>query len=205
MGRAPIAQYGVERGMKRSAAVTMRFWFVLAVGPVLAGGCAASQSAAAPAAVAASPAPVATTDVIFYPNAGQSAVRQDRDRYECYLWSVKQSGFDPSQANLAPPQRVVVQPANPPGAAVAAGAIAGAVMGAAIGSPHDEGQGAAIGAVAGAMLGAAAESSQQAQAAQLQGQYDASAAARQARLDAQAGAYRRAMSACLEGRGYTVR
>jgi hypothetical protein len=59
--------------------------------------------------------------------------------------------------------------------------------------------------MAGAVLGAAAESSQQAQAAQLQNQYDTNAASRQARLDAQAEAYRRAMSACLEGRAYTVR
>jgi len=183
----------------------MRFRSVLAFGALLAGGCTTSETAAAPAPVG-DPAPaVAATEVIFYPSSGQGPAQEDRDRYECYLWSVKQSGFDPSQANLAPPQRIVVQPGSPPGATVAAGAIAGAVVGAAIGSPHDEGQGAAIGAVAGAVLGAAAESSQQAQAAQQQSQYDANAAARQARLDAQAGAYRRAMSACLEGRGYTVR
>jgi len=183
----------------------MRFRFVLAFGSLLAGGCATSETAAATAPVGGPAPDVATSEIIFYPSSGQPTAQQDRDRYECYLWSVKQSGFDPSQANLAPPQRISVQPASPPGATVAAGAIAGAVMGAAIGSPHDEGQGAAIGAVAGAVLGAAAESSQQAQAAQQQSQYDASAAARQARLDAQAGAYRRAMSACLEGRGYTVR
>jgi hydroxyethylthiazole kinase-like sugar kinase family protein len=204
MRRARIVHYGVEGAEKQEIRVTRRFRIVIAVGSALASGCTSAPTAAAPAAPVAT-APLASTEVIFYPNAGQSATQQDRDRYECYLWSVRQSGFDPSQAYLEPPQRIVVQPANPPGSTVAAGAVAGAVMGAAIGSPHDEGQGAAIGAVAGAVLGAAAESAQQSQAAQLQGQYDANAAARQARLDAQAGAYRRAMSACLEGRGYTVR
>jgi hypothetical protein len=39
----------------------------------------------------------------------------------------------------------------------------------------------------------------------MQSQYDADGSARQARLEAEAGNYRRAMSACLEGRGYSVR
>ena len=174
-----------------------------------AGGCAAEGGSPAPAEPAVvtgpTPAPVANTDVIFYPSAGQSAAQQDRDRYECYLWAVKQSGFDPSQVNLQPPQRVVVRPAQPAGADVAAGAVTGAVIGAAIGSPYDEGEGAVVGAMAGAVLGSVVESSKQAQAAQVQSQYDADGSARQARLEAEAGNYRRAMSACLEGRGYSVR
>ena len=180
---------------------------IVIVGLIAATGCASEAYPPQGPEPSAPPAPSAVqqTDVIFYPAAGQPPARQDRDRYECYLWSVKQSGFDPSQASLAPAQRVEVRPATPPGAGAATGAIVGAVIGAAIGSPHDEGEGAVVGAVAGAMLGAAAESSQQAQAAQLQSQYDARASATQARIDAQAGAYRRAMSACLEGRGYTVR
>jgi hypothetical protein len=78
------------------------------------------------------------------------------------------------------------------------------VIGAAVGAPHDSGEGDIVGAMAGAVLGSAAESSQQGEAAQMQSETDRNAAARQARLDAQASAYRRAMSACLEGRGYTV-
>jgi hypothetical protein len=159
--------------------------------------------ASAPVAMSQPQAPM--TEVIFYPSAGQSAAQQDRDRYECYLWAVRQSGFDPSQVNLAPPQRVIVRSASAPGSAIAAGAATGAVVGAAVGAPHDTGEGAVVGAVAGAVLGAAVESSQRAEQAQLQSQYDRDASARQARLDAQASAYRRAMSACLEGRGYSVR
>ena len=35
-------------------------------------------------------------DIFVYPNHGQSTEQTSRDRYECYLWAVKQTGFDPS-------------------------------------------------------------------------------------------------------------
>jgi hypothetical protein len=54
-------------------------------------------------------------------------------------------------------------------------------------------------------MGAAVESAGQAEAARVQTGYDASAGAVQARMESQALGYRRAMSACLEGRGYAVR
>jgi len=181
--------------MKNSAiALVLAGVFSAAAG--IAGEAVQPTNASAPAA--------AITEVFFYPAGGQSPAQQDRDRYECYLWAVKQSGFDPSQVNLQAPQRVVVSPAPPAGATVAAGAVTGAAIGAAVSAPHNEGEGAIVGAMAGAVLGSAAASSQQAQAAQVQSRYDADAAAREARLAAEAGAYRRAMSACLEGRGYTV-
>jgi len=136
------------------------------------------------------------TEVFFYPQANQGPAQQDRDRYECYLWAVKQTGFDPSQPGLTAPRAVTVEPA--PGSGVAAGAITGAVVGAMIGAPHDSGEGAAVGAVAGAVIGGAAEqSAQDRQAAELEGI--------QSELDRQALRYRRAMTACLEGRGYAVR
>jgi len=34
--------------------------------------------------------------IFVYPNHGQSDEQRDRDRYECYLWAVEQTGFDPS-------------------------------------------------------------------------------------------------------------
>jgi len=76
--------------------------------------------------------------------------------------------------------------------------MTGAVIGAMIGAPHDAGEGAAVGAVAGAMIGGAAEQDQYDRAA-------AEAAGEQSELDRQALRYRRAMTACLEGRGYAVR
>jgi hypothetical protein len=35
-------------------------------------------------------------EIFVYPNLGQSDEQRDRDRYECYLWAVQQTGFDPS-------------------------------------------------------------------------------------------------------------
>ena len=60
-------------------------------------------------------------DIYIYPAKGQSHEQQDRDRYECHSWAVKQTGFDPSKAQAAtsdthavsnqplPPQGHVVQ------------------------------------------------------------------------------------------------
>ena len=150
----------------------------------------------------APPPPMPSVQIYFYPNSGQSKEQQERDRYECYLWAVKQTGFDPGQAQLAPHQRVEVVPATPPGANVAAGAMTGAVVGSMLSEPRDSGQGMVFGAITGAMLGAASDQAQQAQAAQIQQQYDAKT---YARVERQSRDYRRAMTACLEGRGYTVK
>ena len=160
--------------------------FCIAIAAAGLAGCAATGPATAP--------PLPDTEVFFYPQADQSPAQQDRDRYECYLWAVEQTGFDPSQPGFASPRAVTVEP----GSGVAAGAITGAVVGAMIGAPHDAGEGAAVGAVAGAMIGGAAEQDQQDRVA-------AQAAGEQSEIDRQALRYRRAMTACLEGRGYAVR
>jgi outer membrane lipoprotein SlyB len=118
---------------------------------------------------------------------------------------VKQTGFDPGQAQLAPHQRVQVTPTAPPGSDTAAGAVTGAVVGSMLSSRHDSGFGMVFGAITGAMLGAASDEERQRQAAQLQQQYDAKEAQRYAQLEKQSRDYQRAMTACLEGRGYTVR
>jgi hypothetical protein len=145
-----------------------------------------------------------STEVYFYPTAGQSEAQQDRDRYECYLWSVKQTGYDPGAPQLAPHQRVVVEPRPPPGADTAAGAVTGAVIGAAISRPGNAGGGAVVGAVAGAVLGAASDSARQAHAQDVQRHYDRIDRQRYAESERRAQDYRRAMQACLEGRGYAV-
>jgi hypothetical protein len=150
-------------------------------------------------------APPPTTQVYFYPTAGQSPEQQNRDRYECYLWAVKQSGFDPSQPHLAPHQRVEVVPMPAPGHDTVAGAATGAIVGAAVSRPRDVGEGAVVGAIAGALLGAASDASRTAQAEQVQRRYDQRDAERNAVVEQQATNYRRAMGACLEGRGYTVK
>jgi len=168
-----------------------------------------SLSACAPPTYTVRPQPVAnpptpSTKLYFYPKQGQSKEQQDRDRYECYLWAVKQSGYDPGQAQLAPHQRIEVEPTAPPGSNTAAGALGGAVVGSLLAPPRHAGEGLVFGAITGAMMGAASEAAQQEQAEQLQRQYNAQAAGRYAVVEQQARNYKRAMSACLEGRGYTV-
>lgn len=168
---------------------------------LLLGACASTPPTARPAPQPPPP-PV---QVFFYPTKGQSAAQQDRDRYECYRWAVKQSGFDPSAPQLAPHQRIEVAPSPPPGTNTAIGAVTGAVLGAVVSGPRHAAEGAAVGAITGAMIGAASDASRQEQAAQAQGRIDQRDARQRARLEQQASDYRRAMTACLEGRGYTVK
>ena len=164
-----------------------------------------SPPAAQPARVA-EPARADLTRVFFYPERGQSEAQQDRDRYECYNWAVHQTGFDPGRQPLAREQHATVVPARAPGATVVAGAVTGAVIGAAVSNPGNGGKGAIIGAIAGSMLGAAAADSEATQAKRIEQNVNRRAGNRtDARYEQQAATYRRAMSACLEGRGYVVK
>ena len=137
-----------DRRLQRSARLTVS----IATFSLLA-GCAAQP---APRTV---PMPPPDTTVMFYPAQGQSPDRQDRDKYECNGWAVKQSGFDPSLPS-APPhlqmRTVVAEP--PPGAGVAVGAVSGAMVGAAVSRPWQSGSGALVGAAAGALIGGIADS-----------------------------------------------
>ncbi len=147
------------------------------------------------------------TDIYAYPQNNQSPDQQERDRYECNGWAVKQTGFDPSAPNVPPHDRYRVVAAGPaPGSGTAVGAITGAILGAVIAGPRDAGAGLVLGGVAGGLVGTAAEQQQRADA---QAQADAINGARTAQevaaIDARASNYRRALSACLEGRGYTVK
>jgi hypothetical protein len=155
--------------------------------------------------VAEPPAPPPPTKVYFYPDKGQSPEQQDRDRYECYLWAKEQTGFDPSAPSLAPHNRIVVVPESPPGTGTAVGAVTGALLGAVVASHHNKPEGALVGAVAGGILGSAADAARQEQASRLQRYYDRQADQRAAVTERQAADYRRAFTACLEGRDYTVR
>lgn len=147
-----------------------------------------------------------STEVYFYPTKGQGPAQQDRDRYDCYLWSVKQTGFDPSEPTLRRSQQVRVVPALPPGHDAATGAVAGAVIGGIVSSPRQFPEGVIAGAVTGGLIGAASDAAREERAARAERRInDRNEAARQAALEQQASNYRRAMSACLAGRGYTVR
>jgi uncharacterized protein YcfJ len=138
-----------------------------------------------------------------YPSAGQSPDKLGRDRYECHLWAVKESPFDPSVTAVLPRQRVQVVPMPPSGTDTVGGAVTGAIIGAVV--AHDPGAGAVGGAILGGAVGAASDAQREARAKAVQDRYDQRDAARMAKLDQQAGNYRRALTACLEGRGYTVK
>ena len=144
------------------------------------------------------------TQIYFYPKAGQSTEQQSRDHYECYNWAMNQTGFDPSQTSIPPKQRVRVVPMPPPGHDTAVLAITGAVLGALIAGPRHAGAGALIGAGSGAVAGAVSDATRQQQAQQLEEAYSNRDRALDAQYEGRALNFRRAMSACLEGRGYTV-
>jgi hypothetical protein len=79
------------------------------------------------------------------------------------------------------------------------------LLGAAVSDPWDRGEGALIGAVAGTVIGVVAESAQKPVLQQV-----ATPSARgyngpASGYERQAAGFQRAMSACLEGRGYAVK
>ncbi len=137
----------------------------------------------------------------FYPTRDQSEAQQDRDRYECYRWAVRETNVDPGMR----PVRQAAAPHTAPvvrdtGASVG-GAVAGAVVGGMVSSPRNMGTGMVLGAIFGGLLGATAEESR-AQAVERQQAARRDAwEARQAPLEN----FQRAMSACMSGRGYSVR
>ena len=128
---------------------------------------------------------------IVYPAKGQSPQQQQADDGQCYAWAKNSTGIDPAVVSAQPPP-----PAPPPGGERVQGAARGALGGAAIGAiAGDSGKGAAIGAVAGTMKGGArARQNQQAQQQSAQAQ-------KQGAINT----YYRAYSACMEGRGYTIK
>ena len=137
----------------------------------------------------------------IYPVKGQSAEQQEKDKHECYSWAKGQTGFDPMQvptATAPPPEQQAQQ------GGVGRGAARGAATGAIVGqiADDDPGKGAAIGAASGALVGGMRRRDQQAQQQQAQQQW---AQQETANYENQRNNYNRAYSACLEGRGYTVK
>jgi hypothetical protein len=139
-------------------------------------------------------------DPIIYPARGQTPSEQSRDRYECYEWSKRQTGFDPTQSQgyaSMPPAQASSQSSSMNRAGAMVG---GAASGAAIAelTHHDVGRGAAIGVLGGGLVAQA--KAQQQQQAHMKHQQAAQSAKAQQRS-----AYDRALGACMEARGYTVR
>ena len=142
----------------------------------------------------------ALAELFIYPRMGQSQEQQDRDKFECHSWAVRQTGFDPMRratASTPPPAQEARRGGLGRGATrgAAIGAIGGAIGG-------DAGRGAAIGAGTGAAVGAMRRRDQRRREQQAYQNW-----ARQEASQQQQGRneYDRAMAACLDGRGYTVR
>lgn len=151
-----------------------------------------------PPQVQAPPPP--NTDVYAYPTRGQTPQQQDRDHYECSTWATQQTGFDPSAPGVPPQHQVHVVSGPAPGSGTAAGAVTGAILGAIIGGPYNAAGPALAGAVVGGAIGTAAEASaRQSQTVTVTDQRAL------AQMQHNAYNYRRAISACLDARGYTVK
>jgi hypothetical protein len=141
-----------------------------------------------------------TAQPYIYPNQGQSPQQEEFDKGQCYSWAVQQSGFDPAnpQVGMAPPPGM-----QAPQGGMFRGAAGGAAMGAiggAIGG--DAGEGAAIGAGVGALFGGLRRARERREEEQMQQSY---AMQQQSAMSQGRSNYERAFSACMAGRGYTVR
>ncbi len=167
------------------------------------------------AAIPTAVADVAAGRLFVYPAKGQTQTRLEQDRYDCHVWARQQSGFDPtSLAMTRPPQStaptVVPVAPNPSAGAAAKGTLAGAVVGGVIGAHnHDTAAGAVLGAVVGSLAGGTIETEGR-QKVEREAREEAQRVAalgsgEQLAHDRRREDYRRAISACLEGRGYTVR
>jgi hypothetical protein len=134
-------------------------------------------------------------DMYVYPQKGQNAQQQAKDEGECRSWAAGQTGFDPASA--PPPTHGSAYEAQQGGVVRggARGAATGAVVGAIAG---DAGKGAAAGAAGGALIGGMRRRDQQRQQDQ---QYNQQVQAYNARR----AEWKRATSACLEARGYSVK
>jgi hypothetical protein len=202
-GRTPIVHHA-----RRGAFEKARVWLLIPAVALAVVGCYPAPYRAVPQpppAEVGGGRPVPMQQQYFYPKSGQTAERQSRDHYDCYNWAVNQTGFDPGQSTIPQEQRVRVVPMPPPGHDTATLAIAGAVLGALIGGRHHAVGGAIVGGTAGAIAGSASDASRQENARQVEEAYAGQDRRREIDLDAKAFNFRRAMSACMEGRGYTVR
>jgi hypothetical protein len=134
--------------------------------------------------------------IYVFPAKNQDAATQQKDDADCYRWAVEQSGVDP----VNPPKVEAAKVDTAPDGTAVKGAARGAAAGVAIGAiAGDAGKGAAIGAVAGGLAGRRAKVVGDAQEQQKNNQ----AAAQQ--QTAMTDSFKKAFTACLEGKGYTVK
>ena len=149
-------------------------------------------------------------DLFIYPSGGQSADQQRRDSLECRLWATDQTGFDPTapiqdnRSEAAPPLQ---PPSQGPGIArsTARGAVVGTAAGAIAGTT---GRGALAGAAGGAILGTARRGDERRTQQEVSNDWARQQQIREAEqqqlLSYRRQVFNRAVTACMEGRGYSV-
>jgi Glycine-zipper domain len=184
-----------------------------------------SATSAQPAAPTAPTGPVPSfsaankVGLYAYPGKGQSRDQQLVDESDCYNSAQQQTGVNadmpapqsPSSADVQAAQAQAADAAPQQKGGRARGAARGAAKGAVVGGiVGDAGKGAAVGATVGTVRGgrqqrqanAAAKDQASAQVgSQVQQQYQNQKAA----YDQQMNTFKRAFSACMEARGYSVK
>ena len=136
------------------------------------------------------------SELMIFPAKGQSNETMGKDKFSCYGWAKGQTGFDPMKVPVtttAPP------PENKQSGGAAKGALGGAALGAIIG---DSSSAAKSGAGAGLLIGGVRQRSANKKSAQQAEQWKQQEANNYANNRNQ---YNRAYTACLEGKGYTVK
>ena len=176
---------------------------LVALRPALAQQPAAPAAPPAVPATAAPPSPAQALGMIVFPAQNQTKEQQLGDEQACYGWAIQNTGIDPAKVKANPDSAARAAGAKMDSAATGA-AVAGAARGAAGGAvvgaiTGDAGEGAAVGAVVGAVGGRRAKKQavRQAEAA-------GAAQAQQQAADL-INTHKKAMGACLEGKGYTIR
>ena len=105
-------------------------------------------------------------ELYIYPAKGQSADQLDKDKFECYNWAKRDTGFDP----MALPR---TSSAPPSGQKKSGGAVTGALGGAVLGGIlGDSSRSAKRGAVAGGLIGGVRQSSQNTKTEQKRSDWD---------------------------------
>jgi len=204
---------GTRRTLRRLAASGALAVALASSAPLLQAQTPSSAPASAqmPAQTPASPAVkdlAASAGLMVYPSKGQSSDQQAQDEAQCFAWARDQSGYDPM--NPPPPPRAPLV-STEHSDDVARGALGGAAVGAAGGAligaiAGNAGKGAGIGAATGLLAGglhahAQDEREEERDKAQAQARIDEQQAARQELVHK----FRRAMSVCLEARGYATK
>jgi predicted lipid-binding transport protein (Tim44 family) len=148
---------------------------------------------------------VSAQDFVVYPAQGQSDEQMEKDKFECYSWAKKQSGFDPMQmptATSPPPSQERKSVAGSTVGGGVAGGLGGAVIGGIAGGSKGARKGALIGGLSGGAIGGMRSSSQNRNADAKQKQWEQEQVNQYMQ---KRNTYNRNFAACMEGRGYSVK